>query len=78
MRRPALECARPLALLLGLLLHRVHIDISTGQIDALLSAHTGAFPAEKDQLLTTALAVSRWITVDDTGASPPRAPCRAD
>jgi hypothetical protein len=44
------------------------IDISVGQIDALLSGHTGAFLAEKDQLLTTALAVSRWISVDDSGA----------
>jgi len=44
------------------------IDISVGQIDALLAGHTGAFLAEKDELLTTALAVSRWITVDDTGA----------
>jgi hypothetical protein len=44
------------------------IDISVGQIDALLSGHTGAFLAEKDQVLTTALAVSRWITVDDSGA----------
>jgi hypothetical protein len=44
------------------------IDISTGQIDALLSGHTTAFLAEKDQLLTTGLAVSRWITVDDSGA----------
>jgi hypothetical protein len=44
------------------------IDLSVGQIDALLSGHTGAFLAEKDQVLTTALAVSRWITVDDSGA----------
>ncbi|MFB1491319.1 transposase [Thiocapsa sp. C3-3m] len=44
------------------------IDISAGQIDALLTGHTGAFLAEKDQLLTTALEVSRWISVDDSGA----------
>jgi hypothetical protein len=44
------------------------IDISVGQIDALLTGHTGAFLAEKDQLLTTALEVSRWISVDDSGA----------
>jgi hypothetical protein len=44
------------------------IDTSVRQIDALLGGHTGAFLAEKDQLLTSALAVSRWITVDDTGA----------
>jgi hypothetical protein len=44
------------------------IDLSVGQIDALLSGHTGAFLAEKDQVLTTALEVSPWITVDDSGA----------
>ncbi len=44
------------------------VDISAGQIDALLTGHTGAFLAEKDQLLTTALEVSRWISVDDSGA----------
>lgn len=44
------------------------IDISVGQIDALRSGHHEAFLAEKDQLLTSALAVSPWITVDDSGA----------
>jgi len=44
------------------------INISVGQIDALLSGHTTEFLAEKDQILTTALAVSRWISVDDSGA----------
>jgi hypothetical protein len=44
------------------------IDLSVGQIDALLSGHSEAFLAEKDQLLTSGLAVSRWITVDDSGA----------
>lgn len=44
------------------------IDISVGQIDALLSATNDGFLAEKDQLLVTALEVSRHITVDDSGA----------
>jgi len=44
------------------------IDISVGQIDALLSGGNAAFRAEKDQLLSTGLAVSRHITVDDSGA----------
>ena len=44
------------------------IDISVGQIDALLSGHREVFLAEKDQLRTSGLAVSRWITVDDSGA----------
>jgi hypothetical protein len=44
------------------------IDISVGQIDALLSGATAAFLAEKDALLITGLEVSRFITVDDSGA----------
>ena len=44
------------------------IDISAGQIDALLSGANDAFLAEKDALLITGLAVSRYITVDDSGA----------
>ncbi|MHB8551719.1 MAG: IS66 family transposase [Acidiferrobacterales bacterium] len=44
------------------------IDISTGQIDALLTAGKEDFFAEKDQLLATGLAVSDFITVDDSGA----------
>jgi hypothetical protein len=44
------------------------IDISVGQIDALLSHANDAFLAEKDQLLIAGLEVSRYITVDDSGA----------
>ena len=44
------------------------IDISVGQINALLSGANAAFFAEKDQLLVTSLEVSRHITVDDSGA----------
>jgi hypothetical protein len=44
------------------------IDISVGQIDALLSGANAGFFAEKDQLLVTGLEVSRHITVDDSGA----------
>ena len=44
------------------------IDISVGQINALLSGANAGFFAEKDQLLVTALEVSRHITVDDSGA----------
>jgi hypothetical protein len=44
------------------------IDISVGQIDALLSGGNEEFLSEKDQLLVTGLAVSRHITVDDSGA----------
>lgn len=44
------------------------IDISAGQIDALLSAGKEAFHHEKNELLVAGLEVSRSITVDDSGA----------
>jgi hypothetical protein len=44
------------------------IDISVGQVNALLSDANDVFLSEKDQLLVTALQVSRYITVDDSGA----------
>lgn len=44
------------------------IDLSIGQIDALLSRRNEDFFAEKDHVLTTGLQVSRFITVDDSGA----------
>ena len=44
------------------------IDRSVGRIDALLSGHSEAFLAEKDQLPTSGLVVSRWLAVDDSGA----------
>ena len=44
------------------------LDISTGQIDALLSFGQDAFSAEKSSLLKTGLEISSAITVDDSGA----------
>jgi len=44
------------------------IDISTGQIDAILSTGKETFFKEKDNLLVTALEVCQVITVDDSGA----------
>jgi len=44
------------------------IDLSVGQIDALLSTHNESFWAEKDRLLEVGLEVSSFITVDDSGA----------
>lgn len=44
------------------------IDISTGQIDALLTANHTVFQEEKDALLPVGLTCSRHLTVDDTGA----------
>jgi hypothetical protein len=44
------------------------VDISVGQVDALLSGDNEEFLAEKDQLLVTGLEVSGHVTVDDSGA----------
>lgn len=44
------------------------VDISAGQIDALLENGKAQFHAEKDALLSTGLALSPYVTVDDTGA----------
>lgn len=44
------------------------IDISSGQIDALLNGRKEAYHAEKDEILATGLRVSQSITVDDSGA----------
>lgn len=44
------------------------IDISSGQINALLQQGKARFHAEKDALLATGLALSSYVTVDDTGA----------
>jgi hypothetical protein len=44
------------------------IDISVGQINALLAFGQDAFSAEKSSVLQTGLAVSSAITVDDSGA----------
>ena len=47
------------------------IDISAGQIDALLQNDKAPFHQEKDSLLSTGLALSSYVTVDDTGARRP-------
>jgi len=39
-----------------------------GQVNALLSGANEVFLTEKDQLLVTGLQVSRYLTVDDSGA----------
>ena len=44
------------------------VDISVGQIDALLTSKQDSFVVEKDSLLSTALEVTDSITVDDSGA----------
>lgn len=44
------------------------IDISAGQINALLSRGKDSFHEEKDELLRAGLSTSRYVTVDDTGA----------
>ncbi len=44
------------------------VGISSGQIDALLQNGKARFHEEKDALLSTGLALSSYVTVDDTGA----------
>jgi hypothetical protein len=44
------------------------IDISRGQIDALLSSDKDAFHQEKEEVLIAGLEVSNYVTVDDSGA----------
>jgi len=43
------------------------IEISSGQLNALLQERKERFHAEKDGLLSTGLALSAYVTVDDTG-----------
>lgn len=43
------------------------VDISSGQIDALLSRDKQTYHAEKDEILVTGLRFSQFITVDDSG-----------
>lgn len=44
------------------------IDISTGQLERILTEDKDRWHAEKDALLATGLEVSSQVTVDDTGA----------
>jgi len=46
----------------------VGIDISSGQISAILTKDKDRFHTEKEDILKTGLEVSRYINVDDTGA----------
>ena len=43
------------------------IELSSGQLNALLQQGKERFHAEKDGLLSTGLALSAYVTVDDTG-----------
>ena len=47
-------------------LHEFGIDISKGQLEALLTQRMASFHAEKKDLLATALRVSSFIQTDDT------------
>jgi Transposase IS66 family len=49
-------------------LHEFGIDISAGQVSHLLTENLEGFHQEKAALLTTGLAVSSYLGVDDTGA----------
>jgi hypothetical protein len=49
-------------------LHELGIDISAGQINAILTENHTGFHEEKAAILTAGLAASSYIGVDDTGA----------
>lgn len=49
-------------------LRQLGIDISTGQLNGILTEKKEAFHREKDALLPAALSVSSYVGVDDTGA----------
>jgi hypothetical protein len=49
-------------------LHEWGIDISAGQVEALLTSKHEPFHEEKDALLPAAYACASYLTVDDTGA----------
>jgi Transposase IS66 family len=49
-------------------LRQLGIDISAGELNRILTEGKDAFHREKDELLPTALAVSSYVQVDDTGA----------
>lgn len=49
-------------------LRELNIDISTGQINTIISENKGNFHQEKDDILHAGLAHSDFIQVDDTGA----------
>lgn len=44
------------------------VDISSGQIDSILSSDKEAFHREKQDMLTVGLSVSDYVQTDDTGA----------
>lgn len=49
-------------------LRQYGIDISSGQVSRILTENKDSFHQEKAELLPTALAVSSYVGVDDTGA----------
>jgi hypothetical protein len=49
-------------------LREIGVDISTGQLNNILTENNGDFHQEKDDILTAGLEVSSYVNVDDTGA----------
>ena len=49
-------------------LREMGVEISSGQVDRILTAHNDDFHREKDEVLRAGLDVSTYINVDDTGA----------
>lgn len=44
------------------------VDISTGQVNRIITENKDRFHAEKDEILRVGLAISQYVNVDDTGA----------
>ena len=44
------------------------VDISSGQVNRMITEDKDRFHAEKDEILRVGLAISKYINVDDTGA----------
>jgi hypothetical protein len=44
------------------------VDISSGQVNRIITENKDRFHAEKDEILRVGLAISQYINVDDTGA----------
>lgn len=54
--------------LLHEMLSEIGVDISTGQINQILTENVATFHEEKDDILHKGLEISSWIQTDDTGA----------
>ena len=49
-------------------LREYNVEISSGQINRIISENNGRYHHEKDMILSTGLGMSNYVNVDDTGA----------